>query len=131
MNGHLGGRRVLVQVHAFAALGALVVGAVQLARPKGDPAHRTLGMAWAGLMLVAALSSFGFVYDPLILGFSWIHGLSAFAMVAVVVGVVEARRRRIAAHSTTMIMLYWFALVLTGAFTLLPGRIMHAVVLGG
>ncbi len=27
--------------------------------------------------------------------------------------------------------LYIFALILTGAFTLLPGRAMHAVVFGG
>lgn len=122
---------VLVQLHVFAALGALVIGAVQLVGHKGGAAHRRLGWSWVVAMLVVTLSSFGFSYDPTIGPFSWIHGLSAFTTVAVAVGVLEARRRKVKAHRTTMIMLFWFALVLTGAFTLLPGRIMHAVVLGG
>lgn len=121
----------LVQLHAAAAVAALLLGAIQLARPKGGATHRVLGWTWVGLMLLVALSSFGFVYDPLIWGFSWIHGLSAFTTVAVAMGVVEARRRRIEEHRATMMMLFWFALVLTGAFTLMPGRIMHAVFLGG
>ncbi|WP_349371829.1 DUF2306 domain-containing protein [Salinarimonas sp.] len=121
----------LVQIHALAAIGALFVGAVQLARPKGGQAHRFLGRLWVALMFAVTLSSFGFVYRPLIGPFSWIHGLSAFTTVMVAIGVYEARRRKLKAHRTTMVMLFWFALVLTGAFTLLPGRIMHAVVLGG
>ncbi|WP_372426045.1 DUF2306 domain-containing protein [Salinarimonas chemoclinalis] len=121
----------LVQVHAFAAIAALLLGVFQLRRPKGGGGHRLVGWIWVSLMLIVAISSFGFVYDPLIAGFSWIHGLSAFTVVMVTMGVVEARRQRVAAHRTTMIMLFWFALVLTGAFTLLPGRIMHAVVFGG
>jgi uncharacterized membrane protein len=122
---------ILVQVHAFAAILALILGAVQLVWVKGGRAHRVLGRLWVGAMLTLALSSFGFVYRPLIGPFSWIHGLSAFTIAMVAVGVAQARRGRIAAHRRTMIMLFWFALVLTGAFTLLPGRIMHAVVLGG
>ncbi|MGJ3264237.1 MAG: DUF2306 domain-containing protein [Salinarimonas sp.] len=122
---------LLVQVHALAAIGALLVGAVQLTGRKGGGAHRVLGWVWVALMLAVTLSSFGFVYQPLIGPFSWIHGLSAFTTVMLALGIVEARRRKLRAHRTTMIMLYVFALVLTGAFTLLPGRIMHAVVLGG
>jgi uncharacterized membrane protein len=29
-----------------------------------------------------------------------------------------------------MLLLFWLALVLTGAFTFWPGRVMHAVVFG-
>ncbi|WP_444780025.1 DUF2306 domain-containing protein [Salinarimonas sp. NSM] len=121
----------LVQVHAVAAIAALLLGVFQLLRPKGGGGHRLVGWIWISLMLVVAISSFGFVYDPLIGRFSWIHGLSAFTVAMVAVGAWEARRHRVQAHRTTMLMLFWFALVVTGAFTLLPGRIMHAVVFGG
>lgn len=123
---------LLVQIHSFAAIAALLVGAVQLASPAriGARAHRVLGYTWAAAMLVVALSSFGFVYRPLIGPFSWIHGLSAFTIVMVTLGVIEARRRRFVHHRTHMRILYVFALLVTGAFTLLPGRVMHAVVFG-
>lgn len=123
---------ILVQVHTLAALAALLLGAVQLASPMrtGKSVHRVLGYTWAGLMLVATLSSFGFVQRPQIGPFSWIHGLSAFTTVTVILGVVEARRRLIVQHRTTMWLIYVFALVVTGAFTLLPGRVMHRVVFG-
>ena len=39
-------------------------------------------------------------------------------------------RRKVQAHRAIMINLFIFALVLTGAFTLLPGRVMHAVFFG-
>src|SRR2546430_10153187 len=48
----------LIQVHAFAALGAFGLGAIQLAAPKGTIPHRTIGWVWAGLMLAVVLSSF-------------------------------------------------------------------------
>jgi uncharacterized membrane protein len=35
------------------------------------------------------------------------------------------------AHRNSMIQLYVLALLLTGAFTLVPGRTMHAVIFGG
>ena len=47
-----------IRVHAVAALGAFVLGAVQLARIKGTRRHRALGYAWAALMLIVAVSSF-------------------------------------------------------------------------
>ena len=49
---------LVVQVHAFAAMAAFVLGIVQLAGPKGTLPHRTLGYIWVGLMLVVAASSF-------------------------------------------------------------------------
>jgi uncharacterized membrane protein len=64
-----------IPIHAFAAMTGFVLGAGQLAAPKGTLPHRTLGWIWVGLMVCGAL-------------------------------------------------------VIAGLFTLLPGRIMHAVVFG-
>jgi len=47
------------------------------------------------------------------------------------IAVLHARRHRVAAHRTAMMSLFIGALVIAGAFTLLPGRVMHAVVFGG
>jgi uncharacterized membrane protein len=35
-----------VQIHAFAAMAAFALGAVQLGTPKGTLPHRTLGWVW-------------------------------------------------------------------------------------
>ena len=40
-------------------------------------------------------------------------------------------RGQIAAHRNAMVEIYALVLVLTGAVTLLPGRTMHAALLGG
>ncbi|MCA3363872.1 MAG: DUF2306 domain-containing protein [Roseomonas sp.] len=120
----------LVQAHVAAALAAILLGLVQFIRPKGTGAHRLLGWCWVLLMAVVALSSFTIngVAGP---GrFSWIHGLSAFTLCGLATAVFLARRGQIKAHRNFMMGLYLGALLVTGAFTLLPGRIMARVVFG-
>ena len=63
----------VIQIHAFAALGAFALGALQLAAPKGTIPHRTIGWIWAGLMFAVVLSSF-FIHTIRLWGpFSPIH----------------------------------------------------------
>lgn len=120
----------LVQAHVLAAMSALVLGAVQFALPKGTPRHRILGRAWVVLMAIVALGSFG-IHDLRQIGpFSWIHGISLFTLAMLAIGVAHARAGRITAHRWTMNGLFAGALVITGGFTLMPGRVMHAVVFG-
>lgn len=116
--------------HAFAALAALAVGGAQLALPKGTLRHRALGYAWVALMLVIAISSFWIQQIRLIGPFSPIHLLSVLVLVTVPLAVWHARNHRVTKHRKVMISLYVFALIGAGVFTLLPGRIMHAVVFG-
>ena len=47
------------QVHAFAAMAAFALGAVQLAAPKGTLPHRTVGWLWVALMVTVATTSCG------------------------------------------------------------------------
>jgi len=119
-----------IPVHAFAAMAAFVLGLVQFAAPKGTLPHRTLGWIWVGLMLSVALSSF-WIHQIRLLGpWSPIHLLSVFTLVMVPFGVWKAHRHQVAAHRLTMILIFSGALVIAGLFTLVPGRIMHAVVFG-
>ena len=119
-----------VQVHAFAAITAFVLGIVQLSAPKGTLPHRTLGWVWVVLMLVISASSF-LIHGIRMWGpWSPIHILSVFTPIMLVLAVLAARGHRVRAHKITMISIFAGALVLAGLFTLVPGRIMHSVVLG-
>lgn len=120
----------VVIAHAFAATAALVLGAVQLAAPKGTVPHRVFGWLWVGLMATVAATSF-FIHTICTFGpFSVIHGLSVFTLVALPGAVAHARRHEVPSHMRAMRSLFFWALIVAGVFTLWPGRIMHAVVFG-
>jgi uncharacterized membrane protein len=122
---------LVIQAHAFAALAALALGIVQLAAPKGTPRHRIMGWAWVGLMAIIVVTSF-FIHGIRLVGpWSPIHLLSIYTAILLPIGVLHARRHRVRRHRSTMIGLVAGALVIAGLFTLLPGRVMHEVVLGG
>lgn len=118
----------IIIAHALGAFTALTLGIVQLLLPKGSPTHRVCGYIWVGLMVLVALSSF-WIHDIRHFGpFSAIHLLSIYTLFGVASGIRDARRGDITAHRKTMRQLFWIALVGAGAFTLLPGRVMHQVV---
>jgi uncharacterized membrane protein len=119
-----------IQMHAFAALAAFALGAVQLTAPKGTIPHRLFGWLWAGLMLTVVLSSF-FIHEIRLWGpWSPIHLLSIFTLVMLPMAVWRARRHDVRRHQRAMVGLFAGALVIAGLFTFLPGRIMHAVLFG-
>ena len=117
--------------HALAALLALALGALQLARPKGGAAHRALGWLWIGLMAYVAGSSLWISEIQLWGRFSPIHLLSVWTLGSLVFAVAMVRLGNIKAHRKTMQSLFFLALVVTGLFTLMPGRVMHTIIIGG
>jgi len=120
----------VIQWHAFAALGAFALGAFQLAAPKGTIPHRLFGWIWATLLFVVAVSSF-FIHQIRLWGpWSPIHLLSLFTLVMLPLAVLRARRHEVERHRRAMTSMFVGALVIAGAFALLPGRIMHEVVFG-
>ena len=119
-----------IPLHALAAMSAFVLGLVQFAAPKGTLPHRALGWIWVLLMASVAVSSFWIHQIKLIGPWSPIHLLSIFTLVMLPLAVWRAHRHRVADHRRIMIALFSGALVVAGLFTLLPGRIMHAVVFG-
>jgi uncharacterized membrane protein len=120
-----------VQMHAYAALAAFVLGVVQLARAKGTTSHRALGYVWVALMLIVAISSFWIqelrVWGP----WSPIHLLSILSLTMLPLGIYYARSHIVRGHKLTMLGMFAGALVIAGIFTLAPGRIMYRVVFGG
>src|SRR5579864_4880751 len=118
------------QFHAFAAMASFALGLVQLAAPKGTLPHRTIGWTWVTLMLIVGVSSF-WIHSIKLWGiWSPIHLLSIFVLVMLPLAVFAAHRHNVRRHQRAMIGLFAGALLIAGIFTLLPGRIMHAVVFG-
>lgn len=111
----------IIVTHAVLAAIALVLGALLLWGRKGHRLHRIGGWIWVLCMAGVAGISFAIRRPE---GFSWIHGLSVFTLVALVTGVASARAHKVKAHRSNMISLYVGALVITGLFTLLPGRLI-------
>lgn len=120
-------RNFWLAIHLATVVPALPLGAYLLVRRKGDRLHKMLGRVWAALMLITALSSFGLRYVTG--GLSPIHLLSALVLVSVPLAVRNARRGNIAAHKRAMTIVY-VSLVIAGAFTFLPGRLMGQWLLG-
>lgn len=119
-----------IPAHAVAAMGALVLGIVQMLAAKGTMVHKVVGRLWVLAMGFVAASSF-FIYELRLIGpFSPIHLLSVFTLVMLVIAVRAARRGDIERHSAVMKNLFWLAVVVTGVFTLIPGRTMHSVLFG-
>jgi uncharacterized membrane protein len=120
-----------IQLHAFAATAAFALGLLQFARRKGTFSHRTFGWTWVVLMLIVAVSSF-WIHDIKLWGiWSPIHLLSIFTLISLPIAVWMARHHKVRAHRGWMIGIFAGALVIAGIFTLVPGRIMHAVIFGG
>jgi uncharacterized membrane protein len=119
-----------IPMHAFAAMAAFVLGLVQFAAPKGTLPHKTVGWIWVALMALVAVSSF-WIHQLRVLGpFSPIHLLSIFVLVMLPIALWKAHTHKVREHRRAMIGMFLGALVIAGVFTLLPGRIMHAVVFG-
>ena len=121
-----------IVLHAAAAMSAFILGGVQLAAPKGTLPHRALGWIWVAVMTIVAISSF-WIHQNHAFGsipFGPIHLLSVFTLIMLPIGVWHARHHEVNSHRRIMTLTFIGALVIAGLFTLVPGRIMHAVVFG-
>jgi len=117
-----------IQIHAFAAMSAFGLGLVQFAAPKGTLPHRVLGWLWVALMAAVAISAF-FIHALKVWGaWSPIHLLAIYTLIMLPLAVWRAHRHCVTGHRQAMTGLFLGALVIAGAFTLMPGRIMHDVV---
>lgn len=119
-----------IPLHAIAAMVAIILGGIQLYMKKGGMVHKILGRLWVGLMLIVSISSF-FIHEIKLWGlYSPIHLLSIWTIFSLGLAIYFVRIGNIKRHKQVMIALYVFALILTGFFTLLPGRVMHQVLIG-
>ena len=117
-----------IPLHAVAAMAAIILGGLQFYMKKGGILHKLIGRTWIGLMVVVSVSSF-FIHKIELWGaYSPIHLLSVWTIFSLGLAIYYVRVGNIKRHKQVMIALYGFALLLTGLFTLMPGRVMHQIV---
>jgi uncharacterized membrane protein len=126
----------VIAIHTTFALSALVLGPLALWTRLGSTVrprwHRAAGYAWVTCMLGAALSA-AFIRSSLPLslwGFSPIHLLIVLSLLGLARAFIHLKRGNIADHRRLMQWLYLLAGVVTGLFTLLPGRLLGQLVWG-
>jgi uncharacterized membrane protein len=77
-------------------------------------------------MALAAVSSF-FIIGLNGNHFSFIHGISAWTVIALPMAVAAARRRDIRSHARGMTNMFVGGLLVAGLFTFLPGRMLWSI----
>lgn len=113
----------MMALHLSAALGALLLGALVLARRKGTASHKVLGRIWVAAMAVVALSSF-WLLDIGKGSFSLIHLLSLWTLVSLAAAVWFIRRGNVRAHKSFMVGTF-LGLAGAGLGALAPGRALY------
>ncbi|MEI9989699.1 MAG: DUF2306 domain-containing protein [Rhizomicrobium sp.] len=124
-----------VQIHVATVVPAFLIGTFLIfVSRKGSALHRAFGYLYLVLMSVTAVTTL-FVHQLMphspFWGLSPIHLLVPLTLFAVVGALRGAWTHNVALHKRAMIGLYVGGMLIAGALTFLPGRIMHAVAFGG
>ena len=132
----------IIYVHAFFALAAVPVGLYIFFKKKGTNQHRFIGRVWVSFLLIVSVTALFItspmtdtIFNPRL--YSWIHLLIPYTIGALIYSIYSIRQfkktrleKHKNAHMRSMIGLYFGALVVAGAFTLMPGRIFHEILFG-
>ena len=118
-----------IGLHIATATLAVVVGCVILLMPKGTLRHKMTGRIWVALMAIVAIGSFRLFGISQNGWFSPIHVLSIFTLCSLAYGIFMIRRGNKIAHIGAMIGCF-SGLVIAGAFTLSPGRLLGVFFFG-
>lgn len=110
-----------VVIHASAAFLVLIIGPVNIFRPRRDAVHRVLGRTWVGFMYLTCASSFFFGLDD---GFTFLHGLSVFTTVSVTLGVWMIARGNKRGHIGNMVGSYIGTFIAFGFAAFVPTRLI-------
>jgi uncharacterized membrane protein len=119
-----------LKIHMATVIPAFFIGAWLIAfSTKGARLHRMFGVLYLTLMTVTAIDAlFVQVLHPD--HWSLIHLFVLVTLVGVASTISALRRGNIAAHKRSMILVYVGGLLIGGALTFLPGRLMHSVFFG-
>jgi len=119
-----------VQIHLATVLPAFAIGTwLIFFSTKGAWLHRRLGAVYLALMTVTALTTL-FVRETRPGHLSLIHLFIPLTLFGVFGAIFNLRRGNIPGHRNAMIGLYVGGLLIAGAFTFTPGRLMHRIFFG-
>jgi len=124
-----------VKIHVATVTPAFFIGTWQIfLSRKGAPYHRAMGYIYLALMTITSIAAL-FVHSIMpnspVFGMSPIHLLVPLTLFGVVAALHGAWMHNVLEHRSAMLGVYVGGLLIAGSLTLLPGRIMHAVVFGG
>ena len=124
----------IIYIHAVLALLAVPLGLYILITKKGTNQHRILGRTWAIILVIVSLTAV-FIQAINPGQYSLIHLLIPWTLGSLIYSVwniKQFKKTKIEkykyAHMYSMIGVYVGALLLAGAFTLMPGRFFHALI---
>ena len=113
-----------IYIHLIAVIPCLVLGAVNLSMKKGTLLHKRIGIIWAALMLITAVSSLFIIPTG---SFTWLHLFSILVLICVPVGVFSIRKGNVKRHTYCMLGAY-IGTVVSGYFAVMtPGRLLYGV----
>ena len=124
----------IIYIHAVLALLAVPLGLYIFITKKGTKQHRMLGRTWASILIIVSLTAI-FIQAISPGQYSLIHLLIPWTLGSLIYSVwniKQFKKTKIEkykyAHMYSMIGVYVGALLLAGAFTLMPGRFFHALI---
>jgi uncharacterized membrane protein len=123
----------LAYLHLATVFPAFLIGTFLLVNRKGSPIHKLLGKVYMLLMLFTAVVTLFMSAEvgPTLLGhFGFIHLFSLLVFYSVPTAYFAVRRRNITKHRNSMIGLYGGGILIAGAFTFVPGRLLHSWIIG-
>lgn len=124
----------VIQLHVATVVPAVLLGTwLIFVSRKGGPAHRFLGAIYLGLMTVTSLVAI-FIRDMRpgapAFGFSLIHLLIIVTLIGIFFALRGTRTGNLRMHRNAMVSVYVGGILIAGALTFLPGRIMHRMFFG-
>lgn len=122
-----------IQIHVATILPAFLIGIwlIFLSR-KGSPGHRALGALYLALMVATSIAA---AFIPAFVGpklgpFGPIHLFVLLTLWGVVNAVRGIQTHDIARHRRAVYGTFFYAILIAGALTFLPGRLMYRLVFG-
>ena len=126
----------IIYVHATLALLAVPLGLSILLTKKGTKQHRILGRIWVTFLIIVSLTAI-FIQAINSGQYSLIHLLIPWTIGSLIYSIWNIKKfkntkieRYKFAHMYSMIGVYVGALLIAGAFTLMPGRFFHEILFG-
>lgn len=130
---------LVIYIHAFFAIMAVPVGLYIFFKKKGTNQHKFIGRVWVSFLLIVSFTALfitssmtDVVFNPR--GYSWIHLLIPFTVGNLIYSIWNIRQfkktkleKHKIAHVRSMMGVYCGALLVAGSFTLMPGRMFHAI----
>jgi uncharacterized membrane protein len=127
---------LIIYIHAMLALLAVPLGLYIFKTKKGTRKHRMLGRIWVTFLIIVSLTAI-FIQAINPGQYSLIHLLIPWTIGSLIYSIWNIKKfkktkieRYKFAHMYSMIGVYVGALLVAGAFTLMPGRFFHEILFG-